>query len=140
MTLNLKSLEKALVSLEETLKRANDNELMSKLDDVTQRAVQAGAIQNFEFTYELCWKFMKRWLDHNLGAAYVDGISRRELFRISAEHQLIENIEKWFVYHEARNRTSHTYENNIADEVFNLTNSFQKDARIFFDSLKHKND
>ena len=29
---------------------------------VLQMTLKAGVIQNFEVAYELCWKFIKRWL------------------------------------------------------------------------------
>ena len=43
--------------------------------------IAAGVIQNFAFTYELCWKFMKRWIEENVNSEIVDGVTRRELFR-----------------------------------------------------------
>ena len=77
MALELESLKKAIGALGDVLDREHDQDLMASLDTVTQNGLKAGAIQHFEFTYELCWKFMKRWLEANVGSAYVDGVSRR---------------------------------------------------------------
>ncbi len=110
MSLDLTSMRKAIASLEAVLERANDDALMSSLDDVTRMGLRSGAIQNFEFTYELCWKFIKRMLEENLGSSYVDGVSRRELFRLAAESRLIDDVNLWMDYHHARNETSHTYD------------------------------
>ena len=101
---------------------------------------EAGVIQNFEFTYELCWKFMKRWLENNLGSSYVDGLPRKELFRIAAEHQLISNVSNWFIYHEARNETTHTYDRKKAERVFETAQKFLPDAKELLRNLEKKND
>jgi nucleotidyltransferase substrate binding protein (TIGR01987 family) len=114
-----------------------------KLDAMSedqQEVIKAGVIQNFEFTYELCWKFMKRWLEENMGAAYVDGVTRRELFRLSTESKLIADVDQWMEYHEARNETSHTYDQDAADEIFQVAKTFFSDAQKFTKSIEEKND
>ena len=63
MELDLTSLQEAVHALGETLARANDEKLMSSLDEVTQLAIRAGVIQHFEFTYELSWNFALIHLD-----------------------------------------------------------------------------
>jgi len=140
MKLDLSSLHKAVESLEKTLKVANDSQFMSQLSDDQANAIRAGVIQNFEFTYELCWKFMKRWLEVNIGASSAEGVARRELFRISAEHQLISDVDEWMEYHDARNDTSHTYDESRAVEIFEIAGSFSLDARKLLETLKKKND
>ena len=55
---------------------------MSAFHEATQEGIKAGVNQNFKVTYELCWKFTKRWRENNIGATYVDGVTRRELFRL----------------------------------------------------------
>ncbi len=112
------SAEKAIQSLDAVLTRTNDEEYMNGFDEITRYALRAGAIQNFEFTYELCWKFMKRWLEYNIGQSQVEGLSRRGLFRLAAEYLLIEYVEKWIYYYRARNLISHTYNQDTADEVY----------------------
>ena len=140
MPLQLGSLQKAVGSMEALLMKTEDKALGDSLDEVTRQGLKAGLIQHFEFTYELCWKFMKRWLEKNLGSVYVDGISKKELFRIAAEHHLILNVESWFEYHHARNETSHIYDQEKADAVYAVAVRFARDARTFLETLTSKND
>ena len=102
--------------------------------------IRAGVIQNFELTYELSWKFMKRWLEINFSSVYVDGLPRKELFRMAAESRLITQVSKWFRYHELRNETVHAYDEKKANEVFESTKDFLQDARELLSNLEKKND
>ncbi len=139
MNLDLSSLCKAIESLEKTLKVAENKELAAGLDDDAKDAIRAGGIQNFEFTYELCWKFMRRWLGINVGSTYVDGVTRRELFRLSAENRLISDVDQWMEYHDARNETAHTYNEDTADDVFETSRIFLTDAKKLLEALKERN-
>ncbi|MFA6100809.1 MAG: nucleotidyltransferase substrate binding protein [Victivallaceae bacterium] len=140
MVLELDSLKKATASLDEIITRVQDRKLMSSFDAVVQNGLKAGTILNFEFTYELCWKFMKRWLEHNIGSTYVDGITRQELFRYAAENKLIDDVQKWMDHHRARNMTSHTYNAKTADEVFKAATEFAADAEALLRQLEAHND
>ncbi|MDN5277988.1 MAG: hypothetical protein PWR01_1953 [Clostridiales bacterium] len=138
MSLELESLEKAVGSLIRAVDYASEQIAVSH-DSTQKEVLRAGVIQNFEFTYELCWKFMKRWLEFNVGSTVVDGVPRRELFRIAAESILIEDVEKWMIFHEARNRTSHIYDPEISEEVYKIATSFVFDAKNLLKTLKSKN-
>ena len=140
MKLDLSSLRKAVESLEKTIKVADDRAFMSRLNEDQKEVVRAGVIQNFEFTYELCWKFMRRWLDVNLGPVYVAGVSRRQLFRLSAEHRLVGDVDQWMEYHDARNETAHTYDENTAEDVFETAQKFLADAQKLLQALEAHND
>jgi len=137
MKMDLSSFEKAIASLERALKVASASK---NADADSREVIRAGVIQNFEFTYELCWKFMKRWLENNIGNAYIDGVSRRELFRLAAESRLIENVDQWMKYHSARNETAHTYDSGKADEIFAVAAVFEADAKKFLQTLTSRND
>lgn len=139
MVLNLSSLQKAVSSLERAIKVASVK-IKGKVNTDEEEVIRAGVIQNFEFTYELCWKFMKRWLEINISGAAVDGVSRKELFRLSAESQLISDVEAWFEYNELRNETAHTYDSKTAEDVYKAASRFAKDARAFLKNLENKND
>lgn len=139
MSLNLNSLQKAVGSLERAVKVAS-TKIKGKVNTDEEEVIRAGVIQNFEFTYELCWKFMKRWLEINTSAVAVDGVSRKELFRMAAESQLIKNVETWFEYNRLRNETTHTDEGKTADDVYAAAVRFAVDARSFLKALEAKND
>ena len=140
MKLDLSSLRKAVDSLEKALEVADDEIFISRLNNEQKKTIRAGVIQNFEFTYELCWKFMRRWLQVNLGTAYVAGVSRRQLFRLSAEHRLVGDVDHWMEYHDARNETAHTYDENTAEDVFETAHRFLADAQGLLEALEVRND
>lgn len=139
MSLDLSSLQKAVGSLERAVK-VTSLKIRGEVDTDEEEVLRAGVIQNFEFTYELCWKFMKRWLAINISRVGIDGVSRKELFRMAAESQLIVNVEMWFEYNELRNETAHTYDAKTAEEVYETALRFAADARAFLSSIESKND
>ncbi|MBI4558037.1 MAG: nucleotidyltransferase substrate binding protein [Candidatus Hydrogenedentes bacterium] len=140
MSLDLTSLKKAVSSLQKAMKVASSPESVRRLGDDEREVVKAGVIRNFEFTFELCWKFMRRWITANLGAARIDGITRRELFRLAVENRLISDFARWDEYYEARNLTSHTYDSDTADEIFRLAQEFSVDAKSLLTALEERND
>ena len=140
MALDLSSLKKAVSALTSVLAKSDDARFMSHLDDVAANAIKAGVVQHFEFTYELCWKFMKRWLEMNISPAVADGVTRRELFRLAAENRLIDDVEQWMRYHEARNLASHIYQPEVANRVYNTAHDFAPDAARLLAALEARND
>ena len=140
MALELGSLRKAVAALQGVLAKSEDQAFMDSLDETAQNAIRSGVIQHFEFTYELCWKFIKRWLEMNISPATADGVTRRELFRQAAESRLIDDVEKWMRHHDARNRTSHTYEPDVAAGVYQAAHGFAADAQGLLEALEARND
>ena len=138
MSLQLDSLEQAIDALERSIDTAKR---METWEDDLQDTVRAGVIQHFEVAYEQCWKMMRRWLVENVGKAYVDDVStRRGLFRLAAESHLITDVERWMDYHSGRNETSHTYDEDTAQSVFEDATEFVHDAKKFFSTLEAHND
>jgi nucleotidyltransferase substrate binding protein (TIGR01987 family) len=140
LALDLSSLKTAVSALNGALQTSDDAELMSSLDEVVRNAIRSGVVQHFEFTYELCWKFIKRWLETNISPAVADGVTRRELFRLAAENRLIDDVDRWMRYHQARNLTSHTYQPEIAEQVYNTAHEFASDAASLLAALEARND
>lgn len=138
MALNIDSLRKSIAVLHRSLEvvEAHKEDPNGDLKDT----LRSGVIQNFEVAYEQCWKMMKRWLEVNISSTTADGVTRRELFRLVAENRMIDDVEQWMRYHEARNQTSHIYEPEVAENVYAATHVFARDALRFLQALETRND
>lgn len=111
------------------------------MNEITQTAIRAGVIQHFEFTYELCWKFIQRWIRMNKTPEDADcARTRKELFRMAARYGLIADPTPWFAYGEARNITSHTYNEETAEAVYEAALQFVADAKYLLAQLEKFND
>lgn len=129
MPIDFSPLDKAINSLNRALGRATGAPGDEELRDA--------CIQRFEYTFELCWKMLKRQLERELPSpAEVDGYSYRQLFRIGAERGLVQDVEAWFDYRERRNITSHTYDEEKAARVFEALPAFAVDAEKLLAGLK----
>lgn len=90
---------------------------------------QQGLIQAFEFTHELAWNTLKDFLESR-GASNLYGSkdATREAFRLG----LIANGEVWMAMIQARNRSSHTYNEKTAQHVVQETlTTFVPEFRAF---------
>ena len=83
----------------------------SFLDDI----IKEGLIQRFEYTHELAWNVLKDFLE-NAGNNNIFGSkdATREAFAAG----LISNGEVWMDMIKSRNKTSHTYNQETADDLF----------------------
>lgn len=135
--LDISSLKNAVNSFKQALTVYDKWTKKDELKEALQ-TLRASVIQNFEFTYELSWKMMKRWLEMNINAEAVDGVSRRELFRIAAENKLITDVEKWMDFHNVRNKTSHIYDIKIAEDVYLASKEFLPYAKDLVKRLENK--
>jgi nucleotidyltransferase substrate binding protein (TIGR01987 family) len=138
--LDISSLRNAVAAFERIAAVYRREAGKSPEDDVsdTIEGLRAGLIQAFEFTYELSWKYMKRWLEVNRSREAVSGIPQRELFRLAAENTLITDVTKWFDFHKERNRTSHIYDEEVAEEVQNSALDFLPYAKDFLSRLEQR--
>lgn len=73
-----------------------------------------GAIQRFEYTFELAWKTSKRFLAEQ----GIESLSPKSVIRDLAQQNLIEDADLWLRFLRARNETSHIYKEEIANRVF----------------------
>ena len=140
MPLELTNLRNSIQSLAALLEVAENDTRMGQFTDVERNGIRAGVIQNFEVTYELAWKLMARWLNTYVGIGIADGVTRRQLFRLAAESRLIHDVDQWMLHHEARNTTSHIYDEEKADWVYQETREFVHNARYLLQALDASND
>ena len=140
MPLELTNLRNSIQSLTDLLAVAENDARMGQFTDVERNGIRAGVIQNFEVTYEISWKLMARWLNTYVASGVADGVTRRQLFRLAAENRLIHDVDEWMQHHEARNTTSHIYDEEQAARVYQATREFVHDARYLLEALEARND
>ena len=71
-------------------------------------------IQRFEFTHELAWKMLKLRLEEE--DIFVK--TPRETMQTALQAGLIEDGNAWSDLQKMRNLTSHTYNEDLADDVY----------------------
>lgn len=89
---------------------------------------EQGVIQCFEYTFELSWNTIKDYLNEQ-GCKHINGPKDaiQEAFKIG----IIEDGEEWMNMIKSRNLTSHTYNEETAQEILteikeNYFSKFQK--------------
>ena len=95
---------KALVQLEKfTAKGAGLNEMEEQ-----------GLIKAFEYNFELAWNLLKDYYEYQ-GESGIQG--SRDAFRLAFQRGLIQDGENWMKMVVSRTKTSHTYNQETADEI-----------------------
>lgn len=123
--IDLARLDAALASLKEAVAREVSNDLE-----------RDGAIQRFEYTFEMSWKTIRRFL-RALGRNEVSG-SPKPVLRDAIEENLIRDVEKWFEFLEARNRSSHIYSEAEALRVYALAKAFPPYVDSLLNELRRR--
>ncbi len=118
-----------------SLKKAVDRAAREPDDEEVRDAV----IQRFEYTFELAWKMIKRQLEvESAVPSEIDTLSFRSLMREAAEKGMIQSFEPWMVYREQRNITSHTYNQEKAESVFETATEFLPVAQKLLVDLRER--
>jgi nucleotidyltransferase substrate binding protein (TIGR01987 family) len=121
----LQSFRKAFGQLSKAAATATEREL-SELE-------QQGLIKAFEFTHELAWNTLKDFLQSR-GATDLYG--SRDATREAFAKGLIEDGDAWMAMIQSRNRTSHTYNQDTADEIANaILSSYVKGFEQFLNKF-----
>ena len=102
--------QKALARLSEAVNVLNECDYVASEQDL----LKEGLIQRFEYTHELAWKVMKDYLEYQ---GYVDIRGSRDAIRKSLELDILSDL-RWMATIEARNLTSHNYDDETADNIY----------------------
>src|SRR3990167_6834100 len=119
MALALAGLEKAIASLDAAV-----NYSLHLPPGIDADIVRDSVIQRFEYTYELSWKLLQRWIKLNISPEEAEPRTKKDLFRLAAKKSLIHAPEQWFEFSEARNEVSHTYNEKRAQYVYDIALKF----------------
>lgn len=122
ITLKFEKFQKALSTLESIY-------LKPVLED---RSTIDATIQRFEFTFELFWKFLKDFFEErDLKLNYP-----KEIIKEAYQVGLIHNETLWLQMLVDRNMTPHTYDEELANEIFIRIKQYVPLLRDFCEKIK----
>ena len=118
--IDLSSLQRALASLDEALRAvavAPEN-----------RFIRDSCIKRFEYCYELSHRMLRRYLLET-EPAEVEQLSFPAMIRLGFERGLLaRSWDLWNDFRNARNNTSHAYDESKAEAVLVILQSFYEEA------------
>ena len=82
--------------------------------DEVDELLKEGLILRFEYTHELVWKVMKDYAEYQ---GYTEVRGSRDAFRQALQMGIIDDVA-WMESIEDRNLTSHNYDEEVADDVY----------------------
>lgn len=95
--------------------RDSVEELAQVLQKPKDEFMRDSAIKRFELAFDLSWKAIKAFLEEK----GVFCVSPLGCFKESYRQGLIEFEEAWVEMVKTRNKTAHTYDEKLAEEVYN---------------------
>jgi nucleotidyltransferase substrate binding protein (TIGR01987 family) len=131
-TLDLTPFSKAITRLEAGLTALSG--------DPTNTLMRDGVIQRFEFTYELCHKMLKRYIEAtSANPQEVDTLDFQGLIRVGSEQGLLRSgWKEWRNLRQARGITSHTYDEAKALQVLAVVPEFLAEAQYLYARLSER--
>lgn len=88
---------------------------MQAYRELPEAIIRDGVIQRFEFTCELAWKTTREFL---LDQGFAELNSPKSTMRKAFSYGLIDDDEAWIALLNARNQTSHIYDDATAQEIY----------------------
>ena len=138
MKIDFSSLEKAVTQLQKSFEYLHSD--LAKKDSDLREQFRAATIQGFEFSYELAIKMIRRQLTGILPNPHkLQEVDFADLMRIAADAGLIRDPLSYIEYREMRNRTSHTYNVDQAEQTVSEMDKFLSDMRLLIKELKERN-
>ena len=138
MKLLLSPFEKALDQLQKSLDYLKSP--IAKKDRALYDQFRGASIQAFEYSYELAVKMIRRQLAQIVpNPQELVQVTFADLIRSAADAGLVNDVKRFLVYRDARNQTSHTYDENAAEGVLKIIPDFFKDAGFLLKQLQKRN-
>jgi len=135
--LDISPLDGAIAQLEKALAFADSD--LARRDPETALQFRASSIHAFEYTYELAVKMLRRHLVATEASTDIEGLSFNHLIRLGYKRALLdEELRVWQGFRENRNRTSHTYDEAKAEDVFRAIPPFLAEARTLAARLRNR--
>jgi nucleotidyltransferase substrate binding protein (TIGR01987 family) len=106
---------KAMDKLQQSVEFIHKNAEEKTDDETLDEMIKEGLIQRFEYTHELAWNVMKDYAEYQ-GNSTIGG--SRDASREALQLKLITDGEIWMDMIRSRNKTSHTYNEDTANEIY----------------------
>ena len=138
MKLDYSSLEGAVAQLQKSFDYLHSD--LARKDADLREQFRAATIQAFEFSYELAVKMIRRQL--SLIVANPDELHEidfADLMRDAADAGIVRDAPSYVHYREMRNRTSHTYNADQAEQTVAVMDEFLRDMRLLLKELGERN-
>lgn len=114
---------------------------MAEENNDLKEQFRAAVIQAFEYTYELCYKMIRRQLEQIVpNPSKLKEMNFMDLMRNAKEAGLISEAPNFRIYREKRNITSHAYDEDKVVEIISVIDSFLQDMLFLLNELKKRND
>ncbi|MDF1583103.1 MAG: HI0074 family nucleotidyltransferase substrate-binding subunit [Methyloprofundus sp.] len=135
MSLDFSAFANAISQLEKSLDYATSP--LAKNDPGLFEQLRNSVIQCFEFTYELSHKMLKRFLKETAASAEdINTHSFQDLIRTGNEKGLLRSDWLvWRTYRQARNNSSHTYDADKAEQVYQIAADFLLEVKYLHQQL-----
>lgn len=91
------------------------------------------AIQRFEFTADLAWKVLQSVLEERFG---LKANAPKTAARLAHENGLIADLPSWLAMIDDRNLTSHSYDEEIAEKIYEQLPRYASLARSLLADIK----
>ena len=125
--------KKALSKLSEAISYINKNR--KEENTILDEIIKEGLIQRFEYTYEIAWNVMKDFAFYQ-GNSNITG--SRDAIRFAFSSGLIKNGSVWMEMIVSRIKTSHTYDEAIANAIFNKVITEYYNEFVAFKETMHQ--
>ena len=138
MKLDYSSLENAVAQLQRSFDYLHSD--LARNDAGLREQFRAATIQAFEFSYELAVRMIRRQLAQIVANPdELREIDFADLMRDAADAGIVRDAPSYMRYREMRNRTSHTYNADRAEETAAAMDEFLSDLRLLLKELEERN-
>ena len=119
-------LKKSLQHLEQQYANYLSMNERDNLSDLDKDGISESVVQRFETCYDTLWKHLKKYLEEEVGLVAPN--SPKPIFRLAYENSIVEEVENWFEYAQARIDTAHDYNEEKYMATLGKTGDFIQDA------------
>jgi nucleotidyltransferase substrate binding protein (TIGR01987 family) len=136
--LDLTALRKSIEGLDTALAYCSSSAAAD--DPALPLLLQTAAIKAFEYTYEVSWKLLKRYLEETApDRESIEAMAFPDLIRTGNEQGLLaSDWQAWKQFRDARNITSHVYDKTKAAAVFEVIPAFRDEAKELLRQLEKR--